>query len=268
MYYNDMAQFSIYNPILSRKETKKPKSSKFQIESTIPISFPVTKYKNADPDKEVIPVPRFTPVNTQEVEKPVINEEKKTSKPELESARQTLTSRSENKSSNKVVWNDIWKQYGFQNLLKDDAAYLYILGQIEHESVGFKHMEEIASGEKYEGRKDLGNTQKGDGKRYKGRGPVQVTGRDNYRKIYEEFFIPNGLGEYNIVENPELGSDPRIGSLMSIGWFLVTPNGKKAIAAANNHDIKALTEAINGGLNGFTDRENRTNRLMKEAGLA
>ena len=102
-------------------------------------------------------------------------------------------------------------------MLKDDAAYLYILGQIEHESVDFKHMEEIASGEKYEGRKDLGNTQKGDGKKYKGRGPVQVTGRDNYRKIYEEFFIPNGLGEYNIVENPELGSDPRIGSLMSIG---------------------------------------------------
>ena len=56
MYYNDMAQFSIYNPILSRKETKKFKPSKFQIESTIPISFPVTKYKNADPDREVIPV--------------------------------------------------------------------------------------------------------------------------------------------------------------------------------------------------------------------
>ena len=263
-----MAQFSIYNPILSRKETKNPKSSKFQIESAIPISFPVTKYKNADPDKEVIPVPGFTPVNTQKVEKSAIKEEKKTSKSDLEFARQTLASRSENKSSNKVVWNDIWKQYGFQDLLKDGAAYLYILGQIEHESVDFKHMEEIASGEKYEGRKDLGNTQKGDGKKYKGRGPIQVTGRDNYKKIYEEFFIPNGLGEYNIVKNPELGSDPRIGSLMSIGWFLATLEGKKAIAAANNHDIKALTKAINGGLNGFTDRENRTKRLMKEAGLA
>ena len=261
-----MAQFSVYNPVLSKAQ--KSESSKFQIESAITISFHVAMYKNADPDKEVIPVPGFTPTITQEAEKPVIKEEKKASKPELESARQTLTSRSENKSSNKVVWNDIWKQYGFQDLLKDDAAYLYILGQIEHESVDFKHMEEVASGEKYEGRKDLGNTQKGDGKKYKGRGPVQVTGRDNYRKIYEEFFIPNGLGEYNIVENPELGSDPRIGSLMSIGWFLVTPNGKKAITAANNHNIEALTKAINGGLNGFTDRENRTNRLMKEAGLA
>lgn len=265
-----MSQFLVYNPIFYNNENQKVETSKFQIEPTIPISFPVTEYKNADPDKEVIPVPGFTP--TQVVKNPIKKKGKKTfkkeSKPELESARRTLASRSENKSSNKVVWNEIWKKYGFQDLLKDDAAYLYILGQIEHESVDFKCMEEIASGEKYEGRKDLGNIQKGDGKRYKGRGPVQVTGRDNYRKIYEEFFIPNGLGEYNIVENPELGSDPRIGSMMSIGWFLVTEEGKRAIAAANNHDIKALTKAINGGLNGFTDRENRTNRLMKEAGLA
>ena len=107
-----MAQFSVYNPIFSKAQ--KSESSKFQIESAIPISFPVAKYKNADPDKEVIPVPGFTPTITQEAEKPVIKkkkkvskpvlkEEKKASKPELESARQTLTSRSENKSSNKVV---------------------------------------------------------------------------------------------------------------------------------------------------------------------
>jgi hypothetical protein len=96
-----MAQFSVYNPVLSKAQ--KPESSKFQIESTIPISFPVAKYKNADPDKEVIPVPGFTPTIAREVEKPAIKEEKKVSKPELESARQTLTSRSENKSSNKVV---------------------------------------------------------------------------------------------------------------------------------------------------------------------
>ena len=94
-----MAQFSIYNPVLSKDQ--KSESSKFQIESAIPISFSVTEYKNADPDKEVIPVPGFTPA--QEIKNPIKKEEKKASKPELESARQTLTSRSENKSSNKVV---------------------------------------------------------------------------------------------------------------------------------------------------------------------
>ena len=189
----------------------------------------------------------------------------------LNSTKQSAESTSnspKSHSENESVWNDVWKQYGSKLGLKDDKAYIHLLGQLKHESGDFNYMEEMADGSAYEGRKDLGNTQKGDGKRYKGRGPVQVTGKDNYRKIYKEFFIPNGLGEYNIVENPELGSDPRIGSLMSIGWFLVTPNGKKALDAANNHDVEGLTKAINGGLNGFTDRKNRTNRLMKEAGLA
>ena len=252
---------TIYRPFISKDYVEyRPESNPFS----------TSKYRGADPDKEVVPI-QYTPTIKETGSKvtPKTNNGSivKWSRSVLKQNPLPVTAKSKT-SDNKTVWNDVWEQYGFKDLLKDDAAYLYILGQIEHESSGFKHMEEIASGQAYEWRTDLGNVQKGDGKKYKGRGPVQVTGRNNYRKIYEEFFIPNGLGEYNIVENPELGSDPRIGSLMSIGWFLVTPNGKKAIAAANNHDIKALTEAINGGLNGYTDRENRTNRLMKEAGLA
>src|SRR5262245_25921221 len=55
--------------------------------------------------------------------------------------------------------------------------------QVGHESVGLQFMEEIASGAAYEGRLDLGNTQPGDGKRFKGRGPIQLTGRANYLRF-------------------------------------------------------------------------------------
>jgi putative chitinase len=123
-------------------------------------------------------------------------------------------------------------------------------------------MEGLNTGEEYEGRSDLGNTQKGDGKRFKERGPIQVTGRANYEKIYKEFFIPNGLGEYDIVKNPELGSNPTIGALMSMGWLLTTDSGDRAIRASNRHNVKDLTKAINGGYNGLASRIQITEELL------
>ena len=167
-------------------------------------------------------------------------------------------------SNNESIWNKMLQQYGSNLGLKDEKAYLYLLGQIKHESDDFKYMEEIADGSAYEGRKDLGNTNKGDGKRYKGRGPIQVTGRSNYEKIYKDFFVPNGLGNYDIVNNPELANNPEIGSLLSIGWLAVTDNGRKAIAESNNYNIENLTKAINGGYNGLSDRIRRTNELLKQ----
>ena len=91
---------------------------------------------------------------------------------------------------------------------KEIAAFI---AQIGHESGQLRYVEEIASGAAYEGRKDLGNTQKGDGKRFKGRGLIQITGRFNYTQLSKD------LGE-DFIKNPELLSTPKY-AVQSACWF-------------------------------------------------
>lgn len=89
------------------------------------------------------------------------------------------------------------------NGVSDRGQIAYVLATAQHESLLGKWMEELASGEAYEGRLDLGNTQKGDGKRFKGRGFVQITGRRNYTDW------SNRLG-IDLVSNPEKTAVPEI----------------------------------------------------------
>lgn len=118
------------------------------------------------------------------------------------------------------------------------------LAQVAHESGQFRYMEEIADGSAYEGRKDLGNIQKGDGKRYKGRGPIQLTGRANYKKCGEAL----GL---DLETNPELAGDPGTGFRIAC-WYWTT---RKLNALADASKFDAITKAINGGYNGKEDRD-------------
>lgn len=90
------------------------------------------------------------------------------------------------------------EEYGIVGRLRESA----FIAQIIHESGSFKYVRELASGEAYEGRKDLGNTQPGDGVKFKGRGLIQITGRSNYTQISKEF----GIDFVNIpilLESPE-----------------------------------------------------------------
>lgn len=119
----------------------------------------------------------------------------------------------------------------------------HFLAQLMHESANFLYMEEIASGAAYEGREDLGNTQPGDGKRYKGRGPIQVTGRANYRRYGRLLGI-------DLESNPTLASDPSIGFLVSLTYW----DDKRLNELADRDDIKTITQKINGGFNGLADR--------------
>jgi len=118
------------------------------------------------------------------------------------------------------------------------------LAQLGHESGGLRYMEEIASGAAYEGRRDLGNTQPGDGRRFKGRGPIQLTGRANYEAA------GRALG-LDLVRNPEQAASPEVGFRVA-AWFWQT-RGLNNLA--DQGDFRGITRRINGGYNGLADRE-------------
>lgn len=120
----------------------------------------------------------------------------------------------------------------------------HFMAQLCHESGSFRYMEELASGQAYEGRVDLGNIHPGDGKRYKGRGPIQCTGRSNYRKYGRLIGI-------DLERHPELAAVPSIGLHVALEYW--KQNGLNALADAD--DIEKITRRINGGLNGYQDRK-------------
>jgi len=123
----------------------------------------------------------------------------------------------------------------------------HFLAQVGHESLSFKYTEEIASGSKYEGRKDLGNTEVGDGKRFKGRGLIQITGRTNYSK-YADYACLNLMQKGN---EKMLATMPMYALDASI-WFWTH---KKLNKYADQDNIRRVTRRVNGGYNGLKDRE-------------
>ena len=121
------------------------------------------------------------------------------------------------------------------------------LAQIGHESGQLQYVREIwgptAAQKGYEGRKDLGNTRPGDGKRYMGRGLLQITGWANYAECGKAL----GL---NLMASPELLEEP-INACRSAAWFWKT-RGLNELADAG--DQVRVTKRVNGGTNGLQDR--------------
>lgn len=117
------------------------------------------------------------------------------------------------------------------------------IAQVAHESGSFRYVKEIASGEAYEGRADLGNTEAGDGVRFKGRGYIQVTGRANYKACGEAL----GL---DLIEHPEL-LENTANACRSAAWFWYI---KGLNDLADKGDFLGITKRINGGTNGYKER--------------
>jgi len=138
------------------------------------------------------------------------------------------------------------------NTPQRQAAFL---AQLAHESGEFRYMEEIASGAAYEGRGDLGNTQPGDGVRFKGRGPIQLTGRANYAAASQALGI-------DLVNNPTRAADPDVG-FRTAAWYWNNRN-LNSYADAGNFD--AITYRVNGGYNGKAERDAYYNRALQVLG--
>ncbi len=133
-----------------------------------------------------------------------------------------------------------------------EAAFL---AQVAHESGQFQFMEEIwgptDAQRRYEPQStlatSLGNTQPGDGKRFKGRGPIQITGRANYRRFGDLLGV-------DLVSDPGHAALPDLAfRIAGLFWVKKGLNEKADLATADA--FREITKRINGGLNGLKDRE-------------
>lgn len=127
--------------------------------------------------------------------------------------------------------------------INTDLRVAHFLAQIIHESAGLQTTEEFASGAAYEGRVDLGNTVRGDGKRYKGRGVLQLTGRANYRR-YGKILGLDLEGE------PHIAAEP----LVSLRIACVYWRDRQINPLCDADDLVGVTRKVNGGTNGLADR--------------
>jgi putative chitinase len=120
----------------------------------------------------------------------------------------------------------------------------HFLAQVAHESAGFRTTKEYASGAAYEGRKNLGNTQPGDGKRYKGRGLIQLTGRANYRTYGKRLGI-------DLEGDPAQAEEPALSLQIACEYW----KANNLNVLADKDDVAGITRKINGGYNGLDDRK-------------
>lgn len=134
--------------------------------------------------------------------------------------------------------------YGIDTKLRE----AHFWAQAAHETGGFRYMFEVwgptPAQSRYEGRKDLGNTEAGDGFKYRGRGIFQLTGRANYKKYGE-------LLDLDLVGEPDLAAHPDVALMIACEYW----KSKKLNDLADKDDCVGITKKINGGTNGLQDRK-------------
>ncbi len=139
--------------------------------------------------------------------------------------------------------------------IESPARAAAFIAQLAHESGQFRFMEEIwgptPAQRRYEPPSslatDLGNTEAGDGKRFKGRGPIQITGRANYQRFGD-------LLRMDLVSNPPLAAVPDVAFRIA-GLFWSRKGLNELADQATADAFRQITRRINGGLNGLAERQ-------------
>lgn len=129
------------------------------------------------------------------------------------------------------------------------------LAQVAHESGSLRYTRELADGSAYEGRKDLGNIYEGDGKKFSGRGLIQITGRTNTLKCLAA--LGRKETDLDYLETP-------MGASRSAAWFWYV-NGLNMMA--DQELFWSVSKKINGGTNGLDDRIRHYVRARKALGI-
>lgn len=145
-----------------------------------------------------------------------------------------------------------WSRYNLNDLNKCLKKYgittknriRHFISQCSHESACGYYTKEIASGDAYEGRADLGNTQPGDGRRFKGAGYIQLTGRYNYQKF------ANSIGDQNVMKGVDYVAEKYPWTSAGFWWS----NNNMNSLCDSNPSVEQVTKRVNGGYNGLESR--------------
>lgn len=141
--------------------------------------------------------------------------------------------------------------------------YAHFLAQACHETAHFRTLQEYATGSAYEGRNDLGNTQPGDGVKFKGRGIFQTTGRKNYTDLGKTKGDPNlFINAPNLLEKPEYAvwSACEYWKKHNFHDKAILPDSAQVpwppVAKTTQvSPVEYISRIINGGDNGLTERK-------------
>jgi putative chitinase len=162
----------------------------------------------------------------------------------------------------KPGWIDSLEDAPFDDFeINTKLRYDHFMAQMLMETGGLDEIVEAHGDntycQRYEGRRDLGNTHPGDGCKYRAYGPV-LTGRDDYTRMNE--LLTNYLGyDVDLIDHPERAGDPQYGWIICMLYWKSHNLNKYA----DQDDIRTITYRINGGYNGFSDRVQWYSRIKR-----